>query len=93
MAFVGSDDHAQSAGHIFTLIATARLHRLDPEAYLRELLRVLAHWPRERYIELAPRYWRATRAQLDLAELEAEVGDITVPSQLTPATEEQPMSR
>ena len=91
--FVGSDDHAQSAGHIFTLIATARLHRLDPEAYLRELLRVLAHWPRERYIELAPRYWRATRAQLDLAELEAEVGDITVPPQLTPTTEEQPTSR
>jgi len=45
--FVGSNDHAQSAGHLFTLIATARLNRLAPEAYLRDLLRVLAHWPRE----------------------------------------------
>ncbi|WP_240360660.1 IS66 family transposase [Pyxidicoccus caerfyrddinensis] len=43
--FVGGDDHAESAGHLFTLIATARLHCLDPEAYLRDLLRVLAHWP------------------------------------------------
>ena len=35
--------------HLLTLIATARLHRLDPEAYLRDLFRVLAHWPRDRY--------------------------------------------
>jgi transposase len=31
--FVGSDDHAQAAGNLMTLIASARLHRLDPEAY------------------------------------------------------------
>jgi hypothetical protein len=80
--FVGSDDHGESAGHLFTLIATARLHRLDPEAYLRDLLRVLAHWPRERYLELAPKYWAATRARLVAAELEAEVGELTVPEPL-----------
>jgi hypothetical protein len=34
--FVGSDDHAQAAGNLFSLIASARLHRLDPEAYLRD---------------------------------------------------------
>ena len=91
--FVGSDDHAQSAGHLFTLIATARLHRLDPEAYLRDLLRVLAHWPRERYLELAPKYWAATRARLVAAELDAEVGQLTVPQPLADPAEEQSSPR
>jgi hypothetical protein len=31
---------------------------------------VLPHWPRERYLELAPRYWSATRARLDPKELD-----------------------
>ncbi|MFP2926883.1 IS66 family transposase [Pyxidicoccus sp. 3LG] len=90
--FVGSDDHAQSAGHLFTLIATARLHRIDPEAYLRDLLRVLAHWPRERYLELAPKYWAATRSRLVAAELDAEVGALTVPKPLSTPSEEQSSS-
>ncbi len=81
--FVGSDDHAQAAGHVFSLIASARLHRLDPEAYLRDLYRVLAHWPSDRYLELAPKYWAATRARLDEAELAREVGFLTIPPMLT----------
>lgn len=39
--FVGSDDHAQAAGNLLTLISSARLHGLDPEAYLRDLFCVL----------------------------------------------------
>jgi transposase len=77
--FVGSDDHAQSAGHLFTIIATARLHGLNPEAYLRDLIRVLPHWPRERFLELAPKSWAATRARLIPKELEAELGDLSIP--------------
>jgi transposase len=82
--FVGSDDHAVSAGNLFTLIASARLHRLDPEAYLRDLIRVLAYWPKERYLELAPKYWAKTRARLDVAELALEIGTLTVPPPLSP---------
>ena len=77
--FAGSDDHAQSAGHLFSLIASARLHNLDPEAYLRDLFRLLAHWPRDRYLELAPKYWARTRARLDASELAVEIGPLTVP--------------
>jgi transposase len=77
--FAGSDDHAASAGHIFSLIASARLHKLDPEAYLRDLFRVLAHWPRDRYLELAPKCWAETRARLDEGELANEIGVLTVP--------------
>ncbi len=83
--FVGSHDHGEAAGHIFSLVASARLHRLDPEDYLRDLFRVLAHWPRDRYLELAPKYWAQTRSRLDPAELAAEIGPLTVPPPL-PAT-------
>ena len=89
--FVGSDDHAQSAGHLFSLIASARLHDVEPEGYLRDLFRVLALWPRDRYIELAPKYWLATRARLDPTELAMEIGPLTVPPLLT--TKEQPAPR
>jgi transposase len=77
--FVGSDDHAQAAGNLMTLIASARLHSLDPELYLRDVFRVFPHWPRDRYLELSPRDWTATRARLDAAELEAELGPLIVP--------------
>lgn len=77
--FVGSDLHGLTSGYLLTLIASARLHRLDPELYLRDVLTVLPHWPRDRYLELAPRYWRITRGRLDPAELDREVGWITIP--------------
>jgi transposase len=83
--FVGSDDHGTSAGHLFSLIASARLHSLDPEEYLRDLFRVLGQWPRDRYIELAPKYWSQTRTRLDPVELANEVGPLTIP----PAPQEQ----
>ncbi len=88
--FAGSDEHAQAAGHLLTLIATARLHRLDPEAYLRDLFRVLAHWPRDRYLELAPQRWATTRARLDPAQLAAELGPLTVPTIEPPAQKPAP---
>lgn len=89
--FVGSDDHGQSAGHLFTLIASARMHGLDPEAYVRDLFRVLAHWPRDRYLELAPKFWAATRARLDSNALDAEIGTLSVPDALTsPASSAPP---
>jgi transposase len=86
--FVGSDDHAQAAGNLLSLVASARLHGLDPELYLRDVLRVLAHWPTDRYLELAPRYWNETRAKLVPDELDAELGPLTLPP--THVTEKQP---
>jgi hypothetical protein len=77
--FYGSDTHAEAAAAIFSIVATCRLHRLDPWKYLDEVLRVLPYWPKERHLELAPKCWTATRASLDAAELTAPVGVITVP--------------
>lgn len=77
--FAGSELHAQSAGHILSLIASARMHHLDPEHYLRDIIRVLPFWPRNRHLELAPKYWADTRARIDSRELDAEVGFLRVP--------------
>lgn len=77
--FVGSDDHAEAAANLFSLIASCKLHRLDPDAYLCDLFRVLVHWPSDRYLELAPKYWAKTRARLDPEELAAPLGKLTIP--------------
>jgi transposase len=77
--FFGSDDHATAAANLLSLIASCELHKLDPETYLAEIIHVLPYWPRDRYLELAPKYWAATRARIPAAQLEVEIGDITVP--------------
>lgn len=84
--FVGSDDHAQAAGNLLTLIASARLHGIDPEQYLAELFIALPQWPRDRYLELAPKHWSATRARLSDAELDKEIVWLTIPSPLSSTT-------
>jgi transposase len=78
--FYGSDLHAEAAAAIFSIIASCRLHRLDALNYLQDVLRLLPHWPKDRYIELSPLRWAATRPRLDAAELERHVGAITVPA-------------
>jgi hypothetical protein len=89
--FFGSDDHASAAANLFSLVASCKLHKLDPEAYLADVIRVMPYWPRDRYLELAPKYWARTRARLDPAELARPLGHISVPEPL-PA-EEQASSR
>ena len=42
--FYGSDGHAEGAAAIFSLIATCRLHRVEPQQYLDELMRVSPCW-------------------------------------------------
>lgn len=85
--FIGSDDHVHAAANVFSLIASCRLHDLDPEPYLSDIFRVLPYWPRDRYLELAPKYWRATRARLLESELALPIGHISVPA--PPAAEEK----
>ena len=81
--FYGSDCHAEAAAAIFSLIATCRLHRIDPQQYLDELMRVSPYWPKDRYLELAPQHWSATRARLHQAELDKLISHITVPPPLS----------
>jgi transposase len=86
--FFGSDIHATAAANLFSLIASCLLHNVDAEAYLAAMIRVLPHWPRDRYLELAPKYWLRTRERLDPEELKLPLGRLTVPPPL--AAEQQP---
>jgi transposase len=79
--FCGSDDHAKSTAALYSLIASARLHRLDPEEYLRCLIRLVPLWPSDRMLELAPLFWQRTRARLDPGQLAAELGPIAIPAE------------
>ncbi len=60
-------------------MASCRLHGLDVELYLRELIHVFPQWPNDRHLELCPRDWARTRSRLVASELEREFGPITVP--------------
>ncbi|MGC4068613.1 MAG: IS66 family transposase [Polyangiaceae bacterium] len=88
--FFGSDDHAQAAANLFSLIASCQLHGIEPEQYLAELIHVMPYWPRNRYLELAPANWRLTRERLVAEELSREIGPITVPPPLTSSAEQLP---
>jgi transposase len=78
--FYGSDTHAESAAAIFSVIASCRVHSIDPQQYLDEILRVLPYWPKERHLELAPKSWKATRAKLRSDELDAPLCSFTIPA-------------
>lgn len=77
--FFGSEVHAQAAANLFSLIASCKLHGLEAEDYLADVIRVMPYWPRARYLELAPKYWSRTRDRLEARELGLAIGPITVP--------------
>lgn len=52
--FAGSDAGGERAAAIYSLIGTAKLNGLDPEAYLREVLARIADHPINRIKELLP---------------------------------------
>ena len=52
--FIGSDAGGERAAAIYSLVETAKLNGLDPEAYLREVLTRIAEHPINRIDELLP---------------------------------------
>ena len=60
--FLGSDAGGERAAAIYSLIGTAKLNNLEPEAYLREVLGRIADHPINRIDELLP--WNLS-AELD----------------------------
>lgn len=57
--FAGSDTGGERAAVMYTLIETAKLNGLDPEAYLADVIGRIADHPANRIDELLPWRWRA----------------------------------
>jgi transposase len=77
--FCGSDDHAKSTAALYSIVCSARLHGIEPEEYIRCLIRLVPLWPNDRMLELAPLFWARTRARLDPVALTEELGPISIP--------------
>ena len=56
--FAGSDTGGQRAAAMYSLIETARLNGIDPEAWLADVIRRIADHPIKRVEELLPWNWR-----------------------------------
>jgi len=71
---VGSDDGAEVNATFVSLLASCSLHKIEPLAYLRDLLCLVPRWPEDRLLERAPATWRKTLEQRDTRQaLEANV--------------------
>src|SRR5262249_49210610 len=55
--FAGSDRGGERAAAIYTLIETAKLNKVDPQAWLADVLRRIADHPASRLHELLPWHW------------------------------------
>ena len=64
--FAGSDRGGERAAVIYTLLGTAKLNDVDPQAWLADVLARIAEQPQTRLHELLPWHWKAERQQ-DLA--------------------------
>lgn len=60
--FAGSDRGGERAAFMYTLIGTAKLNDIDPQAWLADVLARIADMPQHRLDELLPWHWRATDA-------------------------------
>src|SRR5512143_1963866 len=52
--FAGSDGGGERAAALYTLLETAKLNRLDPEAWLRDVLTRISSHPINRIADLLP---------------------------------------
>ena len=62
--FAGSDRGADRAAIMYTLIATAKLNDVDPQAWLADVLARIADTPQGRLADLLPWNWKAQSARL-----------------------------
>ena len=58
-----SDRGGERAAAMYTLITTAKLNDIDPQAWLADVLARIADYPALRINELLPWYWKTAQDQ------------------------------
>jgi transposase len=66
--FIGSEDGALANTTFVSLLASCRLHDIEPWSYLRDVFCLLPDWPAHRMLELAPLNWKTTAQLEDVVE-------------------------
>jgi transposase len=56
--FAGSDRGGERAAAMYTLVVTAKLNGIDPQAWLADVLRRIADHPVSRLDQLLPWHWK-----------------------------------
>jgi transposase len=62
--FAGSDRGGMRAAALYSLIVTAKMNNIDPQAWLADVLARIASLPASRLDELLPWNWRDARAKI-----------------------------
>jgi transposase len=65
--FCGSDRGGQRAAAMYSLIISAKMNDVDPQAWLADVLARIATHPAHRLDELLPWNWKAMRAEAEVA--------------------------
>jgi hypothetical protein len=55
--FAGSHEGAKCAAIIYSLVAPAKLHNVEPFAYLKDVLTKISDHPHHKLVELLPQNW------------------------------------
>jgi len=55
--FAGSHEGAKRAAMIYTLVATAKLHQVEPFEYLKDILSRMPDYPHHKVADLLPQNW------------------------------------
>ena len=61
--FAGSDRGGQRAAAMYSIIVTAKMNNIDPQAWLADVLNRIAEHPANRIDELLPWNWRPLQAR------------------------------
>ncbi len=65
--FAGSNRGGERAAFMYSLIVTAKLNDIDPQAWLADVLARIADQPAQKLDELLPWNWKATASSRDIA--------------------------
>ncbi len=72
--FAGSDEGAERACVLYSLVASCKLHDVNPWEYLRDVLVRIADHPARDALALSPKGWMQAAKDLDAAKASASTG-------------------